>query len=165
MLTGMRKVGKQFALSYTLSINEVKSLTGPLDKAAPSKHLRNSPVARILLPKQIFLIDPNREATWADNFEPPWKLSYKDGTAQAIVAVAHSVQHSLTNSSFLKSRYIPDEKSLLEVLKVVSQIDQPPDLIKHRQKSAAKFMPIWRGPRHLVGSVFEHNLGLPKMSA
>ena len=133
MAIGAREIGQWLALPDALAEDKVKPLSSALDQAALAQHLSDTAVTRILLPKDILRSDAQGEATGADDFNATRVLADEHRPAAAIVAVTYCIQQSFPNRAIVEGRDTPDKQSLLEVLKVVTQVDETPDLIEHRQ--------------------------------
>ena len=163
MLARSREVGQRLALPDALPIDEIETLSCALDEPASGQHFCDAPVAGVLLPQQIVLVDPGREAARADDLDSPWVLAHEYGAAVAVVPVAHCVQDRLAHRALVEGRHVPDEQALLEVLEVVAQVHSLPDLVEHRQEAEAELTAVRCRPRNLVRPVLEEDLRLAEM--
>src|SRR4030067_2650341 len=165
MLIRAREVGKGLTLADALAIDEVEPLSGPLDKSAFSECLGNPAVARALLPEHVVRGDSGWKPSGADDLDPARELTNEHRSVASIVAVAHGVEHDLPDGALIARGQVKDEQTLLEMLQVVAQFDETPDLIEREEKSLPELLPLGGRPRRLVRTVLEDNFGLADMAA
>ena len=65
-----------------------------------------------LSPEHVGGGDAGREAAWADDFQPPWKLSDENRAWQPVVAVRKRIESAFAYHSLIESRDVFNKKSL-----------------------------------------------------
>ena len=161
----MGEIGQRFTLLNALAEDAVKPLPGPFDQSAFAEDFSDTAIARILLSKDVLRSDAGWESPWTDDLDASWILAHEDGTSMTIFSVTHCVQDGLAEDPLIEGRHVPDKEPLLEVLQVISLVDESPDLVEYGKKTLSELMSFYRRSRHFVGTVFKNNLCLGEILA
>lgn len=164
MRTRPGEVRKRFALLNARPVDQIEALPSSFNKSALAEDFGDAAVAWALLPNEIFFINSRWETTGADNLNTPWILPDENRTAVPVIAMADGIEDGLAYGEFIESRHVPNEKSLLEMLKVITQVDKFPNLVEHEQDALPELTPVGRRSRRIARAIFKDNFGLPKQT-
>jgi hypothetical protein len=117
------------------------------------------------LPEDVFGSNAWWKTARAGDLDPPGVLADEYRSTMAIVTVTDRVQDGFSNHALVEGGNVPDEEPLLEVLQVVAQVDEAPDLIEYKQESLPELVPVRSRSGRFVRAVLKHNLRLGKMSS
>lgn len=153
------RIRERLALAHTLAEHQIHALAGALDEAATRQRFGDPTIARLLPVAHIVGRDTFGESAGAFDFEQARVLPHPDRSGVTVVAVADGIEHSLANTVLVEGRNVVFEKALAELLHLIAQIYEFPQLVHPGKEAAPELYPLLVGKAVNAGVIFHRRAG------
>src|SRR3989344_1969244 len=145
--------------------HQIHSLARAFNQTTSAQGLGKPSVTRILLIQDIVRRNTGRKTARAYYFQSTGVLTHEYRTAQPIIAMGHRVKQGLTDRSFVKSRNVVPEQTLLIALPIIAEIDAFPERILKEEEPFPELGAILRGAGCIRRAVLEDDFRLRQIPA